>query len=665
MVDDQSMTQSEPLKTEPYAPVKQHKPTRRRTKTKRRSECFFGIHLDLHPAETDKHLGRAVTAGMVDRFLRAVRPDFLQYDCKGHIGLLGYPNSRVSRSAPGIIADSLKVYRAVTRKHGVPLYVHFSGVWDKTAVTDHPEWAVWQADGSRSAEATSLFSEYVDRRMIPQMLEVLQRYDVDGFWIDGDCWAVHLDHHPDAIACLAELAWTQIHRERFSAYVEHYLKQVRSRWPAVQITTNWLYSPMAPERVGPKLDYLSGDLAHADGVNNARFAGRVLASYGTTWDLMSWGFGVSPGLEKIHKPAIQLMQEAAQVIALGGAYQIYYQPRRDGLIADSHIQTMRRVGKFCRQHKKACCGGEPLRQVAVLLDTVGHYKASPYCMAAWSGQHDAIQGSLQLTLDSGFSAEVVCDHQARGRFADWPAVVVPPYDFFAEGIVEELIEYARGGGALLVLGAKACAAFAQAAGLCTVAETDSRLHQMTARGEATPVMGPWCEIDLKPRARVYATRVPQEDYDAPAVPAAIAVKVGRGQLGLIPGGAAESYFRAHSPVLREVFGTMLRSLFVPVARISTPGVDLVLRRRGSRVLAHLINCANIGAVAGNPPSPQNLHTSSRYPVFETLPPATSVQIELPYERRSVQVKAVEVLHTLQLPLKSFKRIGSQASRRGR
>ena len=33
-------------------------------------------------------------------------------------------------------------------------------------------------------------SSYVDELMIPQLLELIDRYDVDGFWVDGDLWAV-------------------------------------------------------------------------------------------------------------------------------------------------------------------------------------------------------------------------------------------------------------------------------------------------------------------------------------------------------------------------------------------------------------------------------------------------------------------------------------------
>ena len=33
-------------------------------------------------------------------------------------------------------------------------------------------------------------SPYLEKLMIPQMIDLIDRYGVDGFWIDGDLWAI-------------------------------------------------------------------------------------------------------------------------------------------------------------------------------------------------------------------------------------------------------------------------------------------------------------------------------------------------------------------------------------------------------------------------------------------------------------------------------------------
>ena len=82
-----------------------------------RKDSYFGLHFDLHPNGTDTILGRDVTEEMIDGLLDRTRPDYVQYDCKGHPGWLGYP-SQVSKSA-GMAKDSLALWRKVTARRGV------------------------------------------------------------------------------------------------------------------------------------------------------------------------------------------------------------------------------------------------------------------------------------------------------------------------------------------------------------------------------------------------------------------------------------------------------------------------------------------------------------------------------------------------------------------
>src|SRR5919202_5746095 len=142
-------------------------PTTPTTRVKTRAESFFGLHFDLHPREDDTALGADLTEERVDELLRRVQPDYVQYDCKGHAGWTGYP-TKVGWASPGIVKDSLAIWRKVTRQHGVALYVHYSGVWDSVAVRRRPEWARVGPDGARHQDFTSTWGAYVDELLIPQ-----------------------------------------------------------------------------------------------------------------------------------------------------------------------------------------------------------------------------------------------------------------------------------------------------------------------------------------------------------------------------------------------------------------------------------------------------------------------------------------------------------------
>ena len=73
-----------------------------------RKDSFLGLHFDLHPQNDDTVLGRDLTEEMVEKILIAIKPDYVQYDCKGHAGYLGYP-SHVGTPSPGIVKDSLEI----------------------------------------------------------------------------------------------------------------------------------------------------------------------------------------------------------------------------------------------------------------------------------------------------------------------------------------------------------------------------------------------------------------------------------------------------------------------------------------------------------------------------------------------------------------------------
>ncbi|MCE2834650.1 MAG: hypothetical protein LW694_09740 [Chitinophagaceae bacterium] len=131
----------------------------------RRSESFFGVHFDLHATEDITDAGRTLTREMVDTFLRKVRPDFIQIDCKGHPGITSYP-TKAGYHVKGFDKDPLRIFRDVTERHRVGLYMHYSGVWDGKVATARPEWAMVRANGEKNTQKISFFSPYLDSIVI-------------------------------------------------------------------------------------------------------------------------------------------------------------------------------------------------------------------------------------------------------------------------------------------------------------------------------------------------------------------------------------------------------------------------------------------------------------------------------------------------------------------
>ena len=189
---------------------------------------------------------------MVDSMLTIVKPDFIQVDCKGHPGITSFP-ATVGTPATSFAKDPLRIFSDVTKKHGVALYVHYSGVKDIEAIRKHPQWARVNEDGSRDPENTSVHSAYNDSLLIPQLREAITKYRINGAWVDGDCWATAPDYseaslkntssrpaknqflHPRKRLTLHSCNSAEGHFwNMFSIIRRHYIKPIRaSRLPAI------------------------------------------------------------------------------------------------------------------------------------------------------------------------------------------------------------------------------------------------------------------------------------------------------------------------------------------------------------------------------------------------------------------------------------------------
>ena len=432
----------------------------------KRADAFLGIHFDFHAGDDCDRVGARTTREMVELVLDKVKPDYIQIDCKGHRGYSSYP-TKVGNPAPGFVGDPLRIWRDVTRERGVALFMHYSGVWDYHAVTTHPEWAAIHTNGKPSEKATSVFGPYVDKLMIPQLRELAGEYGVDGAWVDGDCWGTTPDYSEATVRRFCDEtgasaapqkaeephwhAWMNFNREGFRCYLRHYVNALKTSHPDFQIISNWAFSDHMPEPVSADVAGLSGDFSPDDSVNSARFAARCLEDQGVPWDLMSWSFSRKT---RRQKPAVQLVQEAAVVLALGGGYQAYFKQDRDGAVRDpAEMDVMAEVAQFCRARQPFCHRSSAVPQVALLYSTAGHYHASPR-LFHWAGSHGVtvLRQALTALLGNQYGVQIVSEHHLRGNMSKWPLIVVPGWDYLEPAFRDELAAYASRGGRLLLIG---------------------------------------------------------------------------------------------------------------------------------------------------------------------------------------------------------------------
>lgn len=448
---------------------------------KKRKDSFFGFHFDYHAQPQYGVQGINLTEEDIREICRTQRPDFIQIDCKGHPGWASYP-SECGNAMPEFAQDTLALWRKVTREEDVALYMHYSGVYDIKYCEEHPEENALKADGTCIRGATRTDGKYVDDLMIPQLLELAGKYGVDGVWVDGDCWKATADFHPDSLARFeaetgislnGELPATpehpyyqeyrEYHRELYRRYLRHYVDAVHEKFPDFQIASNWAFSDHMPERVSAKVDFLSGDLNHSVSFHSARYAARALAQQEYPWDLMSWNFRISVGDNgaKVAKHPTQLMQEAAAVISLGGAYQNYIMQNPDGSPNLTEIRALSELSGFLRARQPFCFRGTPEHQAALLLSTYDRAREADSLYSR--NGYRKIMGACALLCDVGQSLEIICEHTLEKYRDEYKMIVVPElYEGLAPETIRSLLAYAEQGGALVLMGSNTCRIFAEA-----------------------------------------------------------------------------------------------------------------------------------------------------------------------------------------------------------
>ncbi|MBD3184642.1 hypothetical protein GF312_20345 [Candidatus Poribacteria bacterium] len=605
-----------------------------------RKKAFFGLHFDLHPGKNDTQLGENITEEMIQNLLQKVKPDYVQYDCKGHAGYTGYP-TKVGCASPGIKKDSLAIWRKVTKENGVALFIHYSGVWDSVAVEHHPEWACVNADGSVDKNITSTYGPYVDKLLIPQLKEVADTYDLDGVWVDGECWAVKPDFSDTAKKAFTEatsidkiptkrsephwMEYLEFQRENFRGYLKKYMDALHEHKPGFEITSNWMYSTLAPEVVTVPLDFISGDFSPNDSVNTARLEARYISSTEMPWDLMAWGFNKGENCGFTIKTARQLKQEASVVLGQGGGFQIYYQPTRAGWFDDWMVDIMAEVAQFCRERQAVSHKTKPLPQIAVLLSKNSIYDQSDRLFGPWGSLLAPVEGILHILLELHYSVEVMAEHKLMKNLNKYPVVVLPECHIITDEMKATLLDYIQKGGQLLVIGSETASLFKDSLGV----EFTSDPAEITTYVQSDKAMswlgGVWQSVKLQ-SAEVLGKRYPTRDSRGEGEPALTLTGIGEGQIAGVYGPVGSVYNRSHYPAIRDFMSkAMKRLLPEPVVELNAPPcVDVSVRTDGKRTLIHLANTAG-------------MQISNKYAVIDFTPSIGPIGLNVRMEKNPQRV----------------------------
>lgn len=603
---------------------------------KRRDESFFGMHFDFHAKSYSENIGENLNYKALSRLLEEVKPDYVQCDCKGHPGISSYP-TKIGQPANNMKGDILKMWREVTKEHDVALYAHYSGVWDQYQNIKHPEWVALDIEGKPDKFALSVFSPYADEVIIPQLCEIAGEYNLDGVWVDGDCWGAIVDFSDCAKKEYYKRTGKNIDeikdqfeelelyrnfcREGFREYVIHFCDEVHKKYPKFQICSNWMYSSYAPCEPYKGIDFISGDYSMANSLNTAFFEGRCLQNYeDKPWDLMDWGFNT-----RCTKSLVQLCQEAASVISLGGGFQIYNMQRYD-TFQDWLIDMWKELADFARARQDICHKAKPHHEGCVLFSNKALYnhKANLYRWDSDTNHYGISAHSLLYALlDNMYSVEILMSHQYTKKTQEeinkYAFIALATQDTIEPEIKDSLLKYAENGGNLIITGCNTCKLFENELGV-KLSDSELNIAYPNINGKTGYIKTTRVNVKLDGAEVIHTasnepTIINTNDVISTIIP------YGKGHLtGLYID--MDDYQYSKNYLIREMIHSLVQAGYKQqICKIKgSKNIQVILTEKNGKLNVNILN------TGGN-------HSDSRYLNFDEIPPLYDLEISLNLGRK--------------------------------
>lgn len=589
-------------------------------------DCRFLLHYEHHYSPNSyPYPLSGYDPEQVRRVLQAVRPDAVQYYAKGNTGYASYP-TRFDNRLPGLAdepeVDLLGALREITRELGIRLVIAYSGLIDYRAAEWRPGWLRIKADyHPYPNQALCPNSGYVDELLLPQLEELLTRYEPDGLWIDAENWTVspcYCSSCESEFQMLSERSapvgrheplwadWLEFQRDSFERYLIKVGKFVHDRLPGLVYASNGAYASHQPDVVVAGPDRLSRDLSPAYSLRQAGLEARVFDGRGLPFDLMTWNrasarpwaAGRLPALPAYPKSLDQLAQEGAVALANGGRWSVWVRTYSDDALPEQEHQAVAGAAAFAREVAPWSVGTRSAAYVAVLHTETTH-------QAVGNGLYDPgpsldrIRGAHQMLVELHHPHDIVGARAFMEDAARYRVAILPEQIEISSELEEFLVDWVRQGGRLIASGRVSprnieeipTFALEEVLGVRWTGGRDPEGY-FQHRGLPLQIGAPVYRVALHEAELLEPVLISGHELRQQSTGL---VGVSRHTLGegvgfYIAADLFAGYHRTQYPGLREILGDILE-LALPVPPLLTtaaPTVEITLRERDGERIVHLV-----------------------------------------------------------------------------
>ncbi|MBS7611202.1 alpha-L-fucosidase [Candidatus Bathyarchaeota archaeon] len=611
------------------------------------TKTILNIHFDHH-VEPNTPVGAGADPDELASLIAPAKPGFIQYHSKGHPGWTNYP-TRLGGVPPKLVKDALAIYRKVSEKLGIRFTVYYSGLKDEYAAREHPEWRRRDARNEFiGSDVLCPNSGYVEARVLPQLKEIIEAYNPDGFWFDGDCWSVAPCYCSSCRKAFMEAygreppenpqdplwkTWMVFHRESFVNYLKKCADFIHKLSPNCLFTSNWSFTIRMPDSPPDFIDWLSADISPTHGPLQASFEARFLSTRGKPFDLMTalQAFTWSSNTPYPKYP-VHLFQEGAVIMANGGKWFIWINPLEDDSLQPSHMRIVAECAEFAYARAEAFKESEPLHEVALLHSALNFYEVGSG-LYDYGRVLDPLRGAHKALQELHYLFDIVDEEALINRLNMYKAVILAEQSLIPKTTVEALMEFAWKGGVLIAAGKTLINhldEFMEIFGFKHLEFNAILRGWIPFRGEKILVNKPWHRILLGEATQMLPLSASGKESSDDEIGTAVSIsKYGSGRAVYVASDIFGAYWFEQYPKIREIVGFILDRVITRSLELDAPPtVEVVLRKQADSMLLHFCNLSVYKDLSGN----------SFY--VEDIPPIRNLKFKLKLERKPIELKLI-------------------------
>ena len=443
-------------------------------------DIYRQYHIDAHFARC-KEVYKDFDAEKAAQMIADAGFQMVTYFAVCHQGYSYYP-TKIGTVHPGMDRDFTGEFTAALKKRGILCFVYLKVGWDRKYHKINPDW-IYNKDYERTTVPNKAIREdaeiclntpWVEQVQIPQMKELLEFYDIDGFFIDivmqkylhDNCYCLYCrqsyeqtvggkiplnDDDPNAFR------YRKWSNKMMETYMEKVYQGVAEAKQGITIINNYSWLTRYPVQPPEHVKQINWDTPPPRiGVYGLNMS--VEARYLSTLGQISWSCHNTRGNtwgDYSIRDINAYMHETAVLLAGCGRSFLSDDAYPSGNPDQAVLKLYGKVNDRTRSLEPFIKGCEPVKEVAVLHSADSVWSKSPLIPSpSWNSgpAYYSVNGAHKALIETHIQMNILNSYKLVETLDDYRVLILPDQRILSEAECESIKNFVRNGGVLIASG---------------------------------------------------------------------------------------------------------------------------------------------------------------------------------------------------------------------